>query len=111
MLTLLIIGIALALILIAQSSSLTSHPFLALFVGAIIYGLDEWGMSSWFDRKVDFSDGFGGVWKCGIGLIFAWSDSRHTFLEKTGGAMGLMRQRKLLEMGLAKNPVNLSLGA
>ena len=58
MLTLLIILVALALILLAIVKY-DIHPFLALFVGAIIYGL-MMGMPTDLIVK-SISEGFGGV--------------------------------------------------
>jgi len=80
MLTLLIIGIALALILIAIIK-FDIHPFLALFVGAIIYGL-MMGMSPDLIVK-SISDGFGGVLGS-VGLLILLGVILGTFLEKTG---------------------------
>ena len=60
------------------------HPFLALFVGAILYGLLT-GMSSELILK-SIADGFGGVIGK-IGLVILLGVIIGTFLEKTGGAL------------------------
>lgn len=60
------------------------HPFLALFVGAILYGLLT-GMSGDLILK-SIADGFGGVMGK-IGLVILLGIIIGTFLEKTGGAM------------------------
>jgi GntP family gluconate:H+ symporter len=60
------------------------HPFLALFVGAIFYGLLS-GMSTDLILK-SISDGFGGVLGS-IGLLILLGVMIGTFLEKTGGAL------------------------
>lgn len=83
MLTLLIILVALAFILIAITK-FDIHPFLALFVGAIGYGLLS-GMSTDLILK-SISDGFGGVLGS-IGLLILLGVMIGTFLEKTGGAL------------------------
>lgn len=76
-------------VLIALSLILTAiikfnvHPFIALFVGAIIYGLIA-GMSTDLIIK-SISDGFGGVLGR-IGLLILFGVIIGTFLEKTGGA-------------------------
>ena len=60
------------------------HPFLALFGGAIGYGLLV-GM----DLKMilqSITDGFGGVMG-NVGLLILFGVILGTFLEKTGGAM------------------------
>jgi GntP family gluconate:H+ symporter len=102
MLTLLIIGIALALILIAIIK-FDIHPFLALFVGAIIYGL-MMGMSPDLIVK-SISDGFGGVLGS-VGLLILLGVILGTFLEKTGGAM-VIAEKVLKWVG--EKSVNLSL--
>ncbi len=102
MLTLLIIGIALALILIAIIK-FDIHPFLALFVGAIIYGL-MMGMSPDLIIK-SISDGFGGVLGS-VGLLILLGVILGTFLEKTGGAM-VIAEKVLKWVG--EKSVNLSL--
>jgi GntP family gluconate:H+ symporter len=102
MLTLLIINIALALILIAIIK-FDIHPFLALFVGAIIYGL-MMGMSPDLIIK-SISDGFGGVLGS-VGLLILLGVILGTFLEKTGGAM-VIAEKVLKWVG--EKSVNLSL--
>jgi GntP family gluconate:H+ symporter len=102
MLTLLIIGIALALILIAIIK-FDIHPFLALFVGAIIYGL-MMGMAPDLIIK-SISDGFGGVLGS-VGLLILLGVILGTFLEKTGGAMVIAE--KILKW-VGEKSVNLSL--
>ena len=83
MLTLLIILFALALILIAIVK-FDIHPFLALFCGAILYGLLA-GMSGEMILQ-SISEGFGGVLGS-IGLLILLGVMMGTFLEKTGGAL------------------------
>ncbi|MHA7129585.1 GntP family permease [Algoriphagus namhaensis] len=83
MLTLLIILFALALILIAIVKY-DIHPFLALFCGAILYGLLA-GMDGELILK-SISEGFGGVLGS-IGLLILLGVMMGTFLEKTGGAI------------------------
>lgn len=83
MLTLLIILVALGFILVAITK-FDIHPFLALFVGAIGYGLLS-GMSTDLILK-SISDGFGGVLGS-IGLLILLGVIIGTFLEKTGGAL------------------------
>jgi gluconate:H+ symporter, GntP family len=83
MLTLLIILVALAFILVAITK-FDIHPFLALFVGAIGYGLLS-GMSPDLILK-SITDGFGGVLGS-IGLLILLGVMIGTFLEKTGGAL------------------------
>ncbi|MDG1276610.1 MAG: GntP family permease [Algoriphagus sp.] len=102
MLTLLIILFALALILIAIIK-FDIHPFLALFVGAIIYGL-LMGMSPDLIVK-SISDGFGGVLGS-VGLLILLGVILGTFLEKTGGAMVIAE--KILKW-VGEKSVNLSL--
>ena len=60
------------------------HPFLALFVGAILYGLMT-GMSPELILQ-SIADGFGGVMGK-IGLVILLGVIIGTFLEKTGGAL------------------------
>lgn len=60
------------------------HPFLALFVGAIVYGLLV-GMSPELILQ-SIADGFGGVMGK-IGLVILLGVIIGTFLEKTGGAL------------------------
>lgn len=102
MLTLLIILFALALILIAIIK-FDIHPFLALFVGAIIYGL-MMGMTPELIIK-SISDGFGGVLGS-VGLLILLGVILGTFLEKTGGAMVIAE--KILKW-VGEKSVNLSL--
>lgn len=83
MVTLLIILVALVLIMTAIVK-FDIHPFLALFVGAIFYGLLS-GMSTDLILK-SISDGFGGVLGS-IGLLILLGVMIGTFLEKTGGAL------------------------
>ncbi|MCH6201005.1 GntP family permease [Aquiflexum sp. LQ15W] len=83
MLTLLTILFALALILIAIVKY-DIHPFLALFVGAILYGLLS-GMPVDLILK-SITEGFGGVLGS-IGLLILLGVIMGTFLEKTGGAL------------------------
>ncbi|MEX2230837.1 MAG: GntP family permease [Cyclobacteriaceae bacterium] len=83
MIILLFVLIVLALIVIAIIR-FDIHPFLALFVGAIIYGLLT-GMSSELILK-SIADGFGGVMGR-IGLVILLGVIIGTFLEKTGGAL------------------------
>lgn len=71
------------------------HPFLALFVGAILYGLLT-GMSGELILK-SIADGFGGVMGK-IGLVILLGVIIGTFLEKTGGAL-VIAQRILSWIG------------
>jgi gluconate:H+ symporter, GntP family len=73
----------LALILIAIVK-FDIHPFLALFVGAILYGLMA-GMPADMIVK-SIQEGFGGVLGS-IGLLILLGVVMGTFLEKTGGAI------------------------
>lgn len=102
MLTLLIILVALALILLAIVKY-DIHPFLALFVGAIIYGLMMQMPSELIIKSI--SDGFGGVMGS-VGLLILLGVIMGTFLEKTGGAM-VIADRILKWIG--EKYVNLSL--
>lgn len=83
MLILFTILLALAVILTAIVK-FDIHPFLALFVGAIFYGLIS-GMSHDLILR-SISDGFGGVLG-NIGLLILLGVIMGTFLEKTGGAL------------------------
>ncbi|GHB59846.1 GntP family permease [Persicitalea jodogahamensis] len=94
MLTLLTIILALALIIISIIK-FDIHPFLALFVGAIIYGLLA-GMDGDLILK-SISDGFGGVLGS-IGLLILLGVMIGTFLEKTGGAF-VIAQKILAVIG------------
>ncbi len=102
MLTVLIILAALTLILVAIIK-FDIHPFLALFVGAIIYGL-MMGMETGLIIK-SISEGFGGVMGS-VGLLILLGIILGTFLEKTGGAM-VIAERILKWVG--EKSVNLSL--
>jgi GntP family gluconate:H+ symporter len=102
MLTLLIILVALGLILLAIVKY-DIHPFLALFVGAIIYGL-MMGMPTDLIVK-SISEGFGGVMGS-VGLLILLGVIMGTFLEKTGGAI-VIADRILKWIG--EKFVNLSL--
>jgi gluconate:H+ symporter, GntP family len=88
MLTLLIVILTLAVILVAIMK-FDIHPFLALFVGAIGYGLVS-GMSRDLILK-SIADGFGGVLGK-IGLLILLGVMIGTFLEKTGGAMMIAKK-------------------
>lgn len=83
MLTLLTILLSLTFIIIAIVKY-DIHPFLALFVGAIGYGLLA-GMSGELILQ-SITDGFGGVIGK-IGLVILLGVIIGTFLEKTGGAL------------------------
>jgi gluconate:H+ symporter, GntP family len=83
MLLVLTILLALALILLAIVK-FDIHPFLALFVTAILYGLLS-GMPSDLIIK-SISEGFGGVLGS-IGLLILLGVIMGTFLEKSGGAL------------------------
>ncbi len=102
MLTLLIILAALALILVSIIK-FDIHPFLALFLGAIIYGL-MMGMDTQLIIK-SISEGFGGVMGS-VGLLILLGVILGTFLEKTGGA--LVIAEKVLKW-VGEKSVNLSL--
>ena len=102
MLTLFIILAALALILVAIIK-FDIHPFLALFIGAIIYGL-MMGMEPELIVK-SISEGFGGVMGS-VGLLILLGVILGTFLEKTGGAM-VIAEKVLKWVG--EKSVNLSL--
>src|SRR5690606_6570943 len=71
------------------------HPFLALFGGAILYGLLT-GMSSDLILQ-SITDGFGGVIGK-IGLVILLGVIIGTFLERTGGAL-VMAQKVLSWIG------------
>ncbi|TDB68096.1 GntP family permease [Arundinibacter roseus] len=94
MFTLLVILISLALIILAIIK-FDIHPFLALFVGAIIYGLLA-GMPGDLILK-SITEGFGGVLGS-IGLLILLGVMIGTFLEKTGGAF-VIAQRILAAIG------------
>ena len=83
MLILLFVLLVLALIVIAIIQ-FDIHPFLALFVGAILYGLLT-GMPGALILQ-SITDGFGGVIGK-IGLVILLGVIIGTFLEKTGGAL------------------------
>lgn len=88
MLTLLIVLLTLAAILVAIMK-FDIHPFLALFIGAIGYGLLS-GMPGDLIIK-SITDGFGGVLGK-IGLLILLGVMIGTFLEKTGGAIVLAKR-------------------
>lgn len=94
MIVLLFVLIVLALIVIAIIR-FDIHPFLALFVGAILYGLLT-GMSPDLILQ-SIADGFGGVIGK-IGLVILLGVIIGTFLEKTGGAL-VIAQRILNWIG------------
>jgi gluconate:H+ symporter, GntP family len=102
MLTLLIILVALALILLAIIK-FDIHPFLALFVGAIIYGLMMRMPTDLIVKSI--ADGFGGVMGS-VGLLILLGVIMGTFLEKTGGAI-VIADRVLKWIG--EKSVNLSM--
>lgn len=83
MIILLFVVLVLALIVIAIIR-FDIHPFLALFVGAILYGLLV-GMPTDLILK-SIADGFGGVIGK-IGIVILLGVIIGTFLEKTGGAL------------------------
>lgn len=91
---LLFVMLVLALIVIAIIR-FDIHPFLALFVGAILYGLLT-GMSSDLILQ-SITDGFGGVIGK-IGLVILLGVIIGTFLERTGGAL-VMAQKVLSWIG------------
>jgi gluconate:H+ symporter, GntP family len=80
---LLTILIALALIIVAIIK-FDIHPFLALFVGAILYGFMARMPGDLILQSI--TDGFGGVIGK-IGLVILLGVVIGTFLEKTGGAL------------------------
>lgn len=82
MLTFLFILLAFAFIIIAIIK-FDIHPFLALFVGAIFYGLLAGMPAALIVQSI--SEGFGGVLGS-IGLLILFGVIIGTFLEKTGGA-------------------------
>lgn len=94
MIILLFVLIVLALIVIAIIR-FDIHPFLALFVGAILYGLLT-GMSPDLILQ-SIAEGFGGVMGK-IGLVILLGVIIGTFLEKTGGAL-VIAQRILKWIG------------
>lgn len=83
MIILFFVFLVLALIVIAIIR-FDIHPFLALFVGAILYGLLT-GMPGELILQ-SIADGFGGVMGK-IGLVILLGIIIGTFLEKTGGAL------------------------
>lgn len=91
---LLFVILVLALIIIAIIR-FDIHPFLALFVGAILYGLLT-GMPGPLILQ-SITDGFGGVIGK-IGLVILLGVIIGTFLEKTGGAL-VIAQRVLSWIG------------
>ena len=94
MYTLLIVLVSLALILVAIMK-FDIHPFLALFVGALVYGLLV-GMNGELIIK-SVNDGFGNVLGR-IGILILLGVMIGTFLEHTGGAM-VIAQRVLRLIG------------
>ena len=88
MLTLLIVLFVLVLIVIAIIK-FDIHPFLSLFVGAILYGLLT-RMSTALILK-SIADGFGGVIGR-IGIVILLGVMIGTFLEKTGGALVIAKK-------------------
>lgn len=94
MLLLLTILFALALIILAIIK-FDIHPFLALFVGAILYGLLAGMPPKLILQSVE--DGFGGVLGK-IGLVILLGVMIGTFLEKTGGAF-VIAQKVLSVIG------------
>lgn len=102
MLTLFIILITLGLILVAIVK-FDINPFLALFCGAILYGLLS-GMSPELILK-SVSEGFGGVLGS-VGLLILLGVILGTFLEKTGGAIVIAE--KILSW-TGKKSVNLTM--
>lgn len=102
MITLFIILFALAMILVAIIK-FDIHPFLALFVGAILYGLLMQMPTELIIKSI--SDGFGGVMGS-VGLLILLGVILGTFLEKTGGAI-VIADRILKWIG--EKSVNLSM--
>lgn len=102
MTTLIIILFALALIFLSIIK-FDIHPFLALFVGAILYGLLMQMPSEMILKSI--SDGFGGVMGS-VGLLILLGVILGTFLEKTGGAIVIAD--KILKW-IGKKSVNLSM--
>ncbi|WPP49350.1 GntP family permease [Catalinimonas niigatensis] len=94
MLTLLFILLAFAFIIIAIIK-FEIHPFLALFVGAIFYGLLAGMPAALIIQSI--SEGFGGVLGS-IGLLILFGVIIGTFLEKTGGAF-IIAQKILAWIG------------
>ena len=94
MIILLFVFLVLALIIIAIIR-FDIHPFLALFVGAILYGLLT-GMPGELILQ-SIADGFGGVMGK-IGLVILLGIIIGTFLEKTGGAL-VIAQKVLKVIG------------
>jgi GntP family gluconate:H+ symporter len=102
MLSIFLILLVLAIILLAIVK-FDIHPFLALFGGALIYGLLA-GMSTDLILK-SISEGFGGVLGS-VGLLILFGVILGTFLEKTGGAI-VIAERILSWIG--KKSVNLTM--
>ena len=94
MIILLFVVLVLALIVMAIIK-FDIHPFLALFVGAIIYGLLTRMSGDLILQSI--ADGFGGVMGK-IGLVILLGVIIGTFLEKTGGAL-VIAQRILSWIG------------
>lgn len=102
MLTLVILLLVLAVILLAIIRY-ELHPFLALFGGAIGFGLLV-GMDFQLILK-SITEGFGGVMG-NVGLLVLFGVILGTFLEKTGGAM-VIAEKVLSWVG--EKSINLSL--
>lgn len=102
MLILFLILLVLALILVAIVK-FDIHPFLALFGGALLFGLLA-GMDSELILQ-SISDGFGGVLGS-VGLLIILGVILGTFLEKTGGAI-VIAERILNWTG--KKAINLTM--
>ncbi|WP_297335165.1 GntP family permease [Algoriphagus sp.] len=79
------------------------HPFLALFVGAIFYGLVT-GMGAELILQ-SITEGFGGVLGS-VGLLILFGVILGTFLEKTGGALVIAEQ---ILAWIGKKSVNLTM--
>ncbi|MGC1242400.1 MAG: GntP family permease [Chryseosolibacter sp.] len=94
MIILFFVFLVLALIVIAIIR-FDIHPFLALFVGAILYGLLTRMPGELILQSI--ADGFGGVMGK-IGLVILLGIIIGTFLEKTGGAL-VIAQRVLNWIG------------
>lgn len=94
MIILFFVLLVLALIIIAIIQ-FDIHPFLALFVGAILYGLLTGMPTNLILQSI--ADGFGGVMGK-IGLVILLGVMIGTFLEKTGGAL-VIAQRILQWIG------------
>ncbi|MCE2708922.1 MAG: GntP family permease, partial [Algoriphagus sp.] len=102
MLILVLILLVLALILVAIIRY-DIHPFLALFGGAIVYGLAARMETDSILKSI--TEGFGGVMG-NVGLLILFGVILGTFLEKTGGAM-VIAEKVLSWVG--EKSINLSL--